>query len=48
VDLTSVPLPPAFGYAVQPGETWNWQLWYRDVVLNPTSNFTDAISITFQ
>ena len=26
VDLTNVPLPPAFGYAVQPGETWNWQL----------------------
>ena len=48
VDLTNVPLPPAFGYAVQPGETWNWQLWYRDVVLSPTSNFTDAISITFQ
>lgn len=48
VDLTDVPLPPALHHAVQPGETWNWQLWYRDVVLTPTSNFTDAISITFQ
>ena len=48
VDLTNVPLPPAFGYAVQPGETWNWQLWYRDVLIGPTSNFTDAISLTFQ
>jgi len=48
VDLTNVPLPPAFGYAIQPGETWNWQLWYRDVLIGPTSNFTDAISLTFQ
>ncbi|MCP3920390.1 MAG: hypothetical protein GY711_33095 [bacterium] len=42
VDLTSLPLsPPA---AVQPGETWNFQCWFRDV---GSSNFTDAISVTF-
>jgi hypothetical protein len=31
-----------------PKETWHSALWFRD--LNPikTSNFTDAVSITFQ
>ncbi|MCP3996434.1 MAG: hypothetical protein GY722_15455 [bacterium] len=42
VDLTAVPLsPPA---AVQPGETWNFQCWYRDL---GSSNFTDAVSVSF-
>ncbi len=36
------------GTVFSPGDTWNFQLWYRDVVLNPTSNTTDGISITFQ
>lgn len=29
----------------QPGETWSFQAWYRDV--SNTNNFTDAVSITF-
>ena len=33
--------------AIQPGETWNFQLWYRDNNPQTTSNFTDAISIFF-
>ncbi|MCP3916685.1 MAG: hypothetical protein GY711_14110 [bacterium] len=42
VDLASLPLsPPA---PVQPGETWNFQCWFRD---QGTSNFTDAISVAF-
>ena len=44
LDLTSVPTPTAF-VAVQPGETWNFQAWYRDGASN---NFTDAVSVTFQ
>jgi hypothetical protein len=36
------------GTVFAPGDTWNLQFWYRDVVLNPTSNTTDGISITFQ
>ena len=32
--------------AVQPGETWNFQCWYRD--LGNSNNFTDAVSVTFQ
>ncbi|MCP3918093.1 MAG: hypothetical protein GY711_21300 [bacterium] len=42
VDLTSLPLSPAV--AVQPGETWNFQCWFRD---QGSNNFTDAISLTF-
>lgn len=47
VDLTAVPQPNG-SIAVQPGETWNFQLWYRDSIFGfPTSNFTDGYSITF-
>ena len=45
VDLTSIPLSPPV--AVQAGETWNFQAWYRDVNPGPTSNFTQAVSVTF-
>ena len=46
IDLTQVPTP-AGPVAVMPGETWSWQCWFRDQNPNRTSNFTDAISITF-
>ena len=45
VDTNSMPLNPVV--AIQPGETWNFQLWYRDNNPQTTSNFTDAISIFF-
>lgn len=45
VDLTSIPVNPVT--AVQPGETWNFQCWYRDNNPGPTSNFTDAVSVVF-
>ena len=46
VDLTSMPVNPPV--AVQPGDTWNFQAWYRDTIGGlPTSNFTDAASILF-
>ena len=49
INLTSLPVPPTFNHAVQAGETWNFQAWYRDVVIGmPTSNFTDGVSIQFQ
>ncbi len=48
IDLTMIPQPLGF-VAVQPGETWNFQAWYRDSAGGiPTSNFTDGYSITFQ
>ncbi|MFT7676162.1 MAG: hypothetical protein ACI8QC_000130 [Planctomycetota bacterium] len=35
--------------AVQVGETWNFQCWYRDFIQGggATSNFTDAVSVLF-
>jgi hypothetical protein len=48
LDLTQH--PTAMGYvSVQAGETWSFQAWYRDTILSiPTSNFTDAIELTFR
>lgn len=34
------------GSAINAGETWNWQTWYRDTV-GAGFNFSDAISVTF-
>lgn len=46
VDLTAIPTsPPA---AVAPGETWHFQVWHRDNNPSPTSNFTNALAVTFQ
>ncbi|MBL6721974.1 MAG: hypothetical protein ISQ08_11255 [Planctomycetes bacterium] len=46
VDLTAIPMTPA--QAVAPGETWTFQVWHRDHNPGPTSNFTDALAVTFQ
>ena len=44
-DMTSIPVnPPVAG---QPGETWNFTLWFRDNNPTTTSNFTDGLSVTF-
>ncbi|MCP3996430.1 MAG: hypothetical protein GY722_15435 [bacterium] len=45
IDLTAIPVTPT--QAVQPGDTWNFQCWYRDNNPGVTSNFTDAISVVF-
>lgn len=47
VDLTSFPLATGV-VAVQAGETWHFQAWYRDADPDSTSNFTDAVSVTFR
>ncbi|MCP3920541.1 MAG: LamG domain-containing protein [bacterium] len=44
VDLTSIPVNPV--QAVLPGDTWNFQCWYRDI--GNTNNLTDAVSVAFQ
>ena len=44
IDLTNMPVNPPV--AVQPGETWGFQAWYRDV--GNTNNFTDAVAVTFE
>ncbi len=45
VDLTY--LPPPLKVPVQPGEIWNFQAWFRDHNPGSTSNFTDAVAVTF-
>lgn len=48
IDVTRI--PTSMGTAsVTAGQTWNFQTWYRDRIFGfATSNFTDALSITFQ
>ncbi len=49
IDLTSVPQQPAGPQVIMPGETWNWQWWYRDLVGGvSTSNWSNAVSVLFQ
>ncbi len=42
-DLTALPQATVF----RPGETWNFQLWFRDVNPGPTSNTTNGLAVTF-
>ena len=43
IDLTSIPVNPP--QAVMPGDSWNFQSWYRDI--GNTNNFTDGLEIVF-
>ncbi len=47
-DLSSIPQPLG-AVATLPGDTWNFQTWFRDQGPSgtPTSNFSDAIEVTF-
>ncbi|MFT7679579.1 MAG: hypothetical protein ACI8QC_003583 [Planctomycetota bacterium] len=47
LDLANT-LTPSGPVAVLAGETWNFQCWYRDNNPGPTSNFSDAVSVTFR
>ncbi len=47
IDLTDTPLPLGTT-SVMAGETRNYQAWYRDSNPGSTSNFTDAVSVTWQ
>ena len=47
-NLLNMPQPNG-AVAVLAGETWNFQAWYRDATGGQTtSNFTDAVAVTFQ
>ena len=46
VDLAAVPTPTGL-VAVQPGESWSFQAWYRDANPGPTSNTSDGLRVTF-
>jgi len=47
LDLSDTPTPTG-SVAIQAGETWNYQLWFRDAAPGPTSNLTDGVSILFR
>jgi hypothetical protein len=48
LDLTNMP-QPAGSVAVQVGQTWSFQSWYRDSIGgSATSNFTSGVAVTFQ
>ena len=47
LDLTQHPTPTGF-VSIQPGETWNFTAWFRDVAMGvTTSNFADGLEIQF-
>lgn len=46
IDVNQMPVNPVT--AAVAGETWRFQAWYRDNNPGTTSNFTDAVEITFQ
>lgn len=46
VDIDFAALPP--GFAPTAGSTWCFQVWYRDDDPGPTSNTTDAVSVTLR
>ncbi|MEZ6014288.1 MAG: hypothetical protein R3F49_04190 [Planctomycetota bacterium] len=47
LDLQALPFSGGTAVVV-PGDTWVFQLWYRDSIPTPTSNFSSAVAITFQ
>ncbi|HIG86354.1 MAG TPA: hypothetical protein EYQ25_04855 [Planctomycetes bacterium] len=49
LDVDTLVIPqPGGPVGIQPGETWNFQAWFRDRNPNQTTNFTNGISILFQ
>ncbi len=46
LNLADMPSPTGTT-AVLPGETWNFQIWYRDANPTVTSNYSDGLEITF-
>ena len=47
IDLNQHPTPTGL-VSVLPGETWNFQCWYRDANPGSTSNFSSAYRILFE
>jgi len=47
LDLARTPTPSAL-VAILAGQTWRFQLWYRDSNPGVVSNFSDALALTFQ
>ncbi len=48
IDLMQIPTAAGGMVPAIAGETWGWQLWYRDNNPGPVSNFSNAVRVTFQ
>lgn len=48
IDLTAIPTPSGFTTSAMAGQTWGWQVWYRDMNPGQVSNFTNVIRVAFQ
>lgn len=46
VDTGAIPMGPPV--AIQPGETWKFQAWYRDENPRSTTNLSAALAVTFR
>ncbi|MEM6671895.1 MAG: hypothetical protein AAF726_03570 [Planctomycetota bacterium] len=46
IDVTSLPTPTG-NVSASAGETWRFQAWFRDANPTATSNFSDAVAVTF-
>jgi hypothetical protein len=48
LDLASTPVPGG-ATSVMPGDTWHFQVWYRDTTLpGPVSNFSSGLTLQFE
>ncbi|MEM9381825.1 MAG: hypothetical protein AAGB93_17855 [Planctomycetota bacterium] len=47
LDLTAIPQPMGAAAAF-PGDTWNFQAWYRDANPSATSNYSTGLEVVFQ
>ncbi|QDV08421.1 hypothetical protein Poly30_39640 [Planctomycetes bacterium Poly30] len=47
VDLTAIPTSSG-STSVLPGQTWNFQAWYRDANPAATTNLSNAVTVTFE
>ena len=45
VDASNIPFGP--GVSILAGQTWTFQLWYRDMDPLQTTNFSDAVEVVF-
>jgi hypothetical protein len=48
IDVNMAAMPDPAQAVIQPGETWHFACWFRDLDPTPTSNFTGGVSVQFQ
>ncbi len=48
IDVNMAAMPDPVQTVIQPGETWHFACWFRDLNPTPTSNFTGGVSVQFQ